>query len=104
MESRRAAGGDDRKQPAGAISSDFGSATVFVSTDNGLGLTDEVFRDRLCPEGPAILGLCDPLVGTPVVVNAGAIPVSGIDFALEGLLFADGFESGDASAWSTVVP
>ena len=82
--------------------------TYFVSTDNGQGLIDEVFDDLSCP-GSAYAGGCDPTTGTPVVVGEtgsdGAV-ASGIDFELrapEPAFFADGFESGDLSAWSLAV-
>ncbi len=72
----------------------------FVSTDNGLGATDQVWAEVQCPLGPAFLGLCDPLDGDTVSTGLGGL-VSGIDFELQGLpIFADGFESGDTSAWA----
>lgn len=78
--------------------------TYFVSTDNGLGATDEVWDDIPCPLGPAHQGLCDPTAGDPVLLPDFTSLVPGIDFALSGLeLFADGFESGDTSAWTSTV-
>lgn len=78
--------------------------TFFVSTDNGLGAVDEIWDDVPCPLGPAFEGLCDPTTGDPVVVPSFDALVPGIDFALSGVpIFTDGFESGDASAWSAVV-
>lgn len=72
----------------------------YLSTDNGLGAMDEVWLDVPCPLGPAYLGLCDPLDGDAVSVQYGDL-VSGVDFILARVpVFADGFESGDTSAWS----
>lgn len=81
-----------------------GSGTRYVTTDNGVGLQDEIWENRSCPAGPAILGLCDPLSGDAVNVDSQGPATSGIDFALEEPLFADGFESGGTGAWSIVVP
>lgn len=82
-----------------------GAGTFFVSTDNGLGAVDEVWDDVQCPLGPAIGGLCDPTTGDPVVVPDFDSLVTGIDFELSGVrIFADGFESGDLSAWPVAVP
>jgi hypothetical protein len=47
-------------------------------------------------------GTCEPEEGEPVAVIEDEI-TSGIDFVMSGLLFEDGFESGDASAWSVAV-
>ncbi len=79
--------------------------TYFVSTDNGRGFADEVYEDLLCLRGPAALGLCDPTQGTPIAIEEfGAQLVTGIDFVLDAAdIFRDGFESGDLSAWSSVV-
>jgi protocatechuate 3,4-dioxygenase beta subunit len=93
---------------SGAYQVGLSPGTYYVSTDNGLGLVDQVFDGVLCPLGPAFGGLCDPLAGTPVEVGAAdsADPpvATGIDFALGMTLFRDGFESGDLSAWSEVTP
>ncbi|MCP4655749.1 MAG: hypothetical protein GY856_10055 [bacterium] len=89
----------------GGYSLELGAGTYFVSTDNGLGLDDEVYDDLICPAGSCAAGLCDPTAGTPVVVTGlvGEM-MTGIDFVLEPLwLFGDGFESGDLSAWSSAV-
>jgi hypothetical protein len=78
------------------------SGTYFVSTDAGLEVIDEVWENVACPAGSAFAGLCDPTTGTPVAVGAVA---SRVDFALgPDRIFADGFESGDLSAWSEVMP
>lgn len=85
----------------GRYSQSLYSTTFFVSTDNGLGGLDEVYDDVPCPLGPAYDGLCDPTAGTPVAVDSSLPFVRGIDFSISGVpLFADGFESGDLSAWS----
>ncbi len=74
-----------------------------VSTDAGLGGIDELFDDLACPQGSAYAGLCDPLQGTLVEVTSG-LPATA-DFVLSvASLFADGFETGDLSAWSAVEP
>lgn len=82
--------------------------TYYISTDNGQGLVDEVWEDFPCP-GSAFGGGCDPTQGRAVslgsVGSANAV-VIGIDFELAPPpppFFADGFESGDTSAWSAVV-
>lgn len=84
----------------------FDAGTYFVSTDNGQGLLDEIFDDVPCPLGPAFEGLCDPLDGDPVVLPSFDSLVEDVDFQLTGspLIFADGFESGDVSAWSAALP
>ncbi len=84
----------------------FDAGTYFVSTDNGQGLLDEIFDDLPCPLGPAFEGLCDPLDGDPVVLASFDALVSDVDFQLTGspVIFADGFESGDVSAWSAALP
>jgi len=58
-----------------------------------------------CPDGSAFDGLCDPTTGDPVEVPE-ATTVTSIDFQLtpdRGRIFADGFESGDVSAWAAVM-
>lgn len=82
------------------------AGTYFVSTDNGQGFTDELFDDVACPLGPAFEGLCDPLDGDPVVLVTFDSLVDGVDFQLSDspVIFTDGFESGDVSAWSNAVP
>ena len=55
------------------------------------------FFDLLCFQG------CDVLDGTPISVLSGS-GTPDIDFALRVLLFADGFESGDTTAWSRQSP
>lgn len=81
------------------------SGTYHVATDNGFGGLDAVFRDRPCPDGPAFLGLCDPALGEPVTVASSGPATSGINFVLSvAPIFGDGFESGDTSAWTLVVP
>jgi len=90
---------------AGSYAVDLSSGTYYVSTDNGQGYVDEVYDGLRCPSGPAILGLCDPQAGDPVPVIGEEPVVTGIDFALaERLVFEDGFETGDTSAWSLQKP
>ena len=78
------------------------SGTYFVSTDNGAGLVDQVFDGISCPGGPAVSGGCDPTQGTPIVISSAA-PIATASFTLAGPIFADGFESGDTTAWTTTV-
>ena len=54
--------------------------------------------------GPASEGGCDPLTGNAIEVIGAEPGVAGIDFELGPTIFADGFESGDTSQWSTAVP
>lgn len=79
--------------------------TYYLSTDNGAGLTDEVWENLLCPTGSAYVGGCDPTQGDPITVgDPGPAVASGIAFSLGRDLFEDGFESGDTAAWTAVVP
>ncbi len=78
--------------------------TYTVSSDNDAGYDDQIYPGVPCPRGSAADGRCDPLVGVPITVeNAGPqMIVTGIDFELApagALIFGDGFESGDLSAW-----
>ena len=90
---------------AGTYFASLSEATYFASTGNGVGLVDLVYDGRRCP-GSAFAGACDPTAGTAIVVEdpvgvGDPGIVTGIDFALPAAdLFADGFESGDTSAWS----
>jgi hypothetical protein len=78
------------------VSGVLGQGTYFVRTSNTSGFLDEAFDDAFCASG------CDVTAGTPVPVPAG--PTTGpIDFTLlSDAIFADGVESGDFSAWTTV--
>lgn len=79
--------------------------SYFVSTDANLGTGDELWNNVSCPMGPASLGLCNPLLGTAVVVPLTGVTLAHADFELSILpIFADGFETGDVSAWSGSVP
>lgn len=69
----------------------------YVRSINFSGYADELYDDLPYDEST------DVTSGTPVYVTAGAATV-GINFALEEApLFADGFESGDLSAWSSSI-
>ncbi len=84
---------------------DPGTGTFFVSSDNGLGRQDEIWDDVPCPDGSAFNGLCDPLTGSPVILANYGDLAGGVDFELIVVeIFADGFESGDISAWSAAAP
>ncbi len=96
-------------RPSGAYYAGLEPGVYFVSTDAGNGTrADEIYDNLSCP-GPAFGGHCDPTAGHPVsVVESGSVGQPGvtadIDFALESsVIFADGFESGDVSAWSASV-
>ena len=61
------------------------------------------YHDQLWSGQPCD-GACDPTTGTPIAVITGN-DTPGIDFALEVIpLFADGFETGDLTAWSVAAP
>lgn len=67
--------------------------TYFVSTDNGYGLLDKVYRNVICVGGPAIQFFCDPTEGTPIEVTEGPV-VGGIDFSLGvDFIFGSNFEA-----------
>ncbi len=74
------------------------------STGNLQGLPDELWNDIPCRGGAASDGGCDPLAGDPLILVGAEPVVPGIDFELGPTIFADGFESGDVSAWSNAVP
>lgn len=57
----------------------------------------EVFDGYICPLG------CDETLGTPIPVSEGS-GTQDINFELVPLVFADGFESMDTSAWTKVHP
>ncbi|MEM1181215.1 MAG: carboxypeptidase-like regulatory domain-containing protein [Acidobacteriota bacterium] len=75
-----------------------GTGHYFVSA-SAVGYGRKLYESLPCPED------CDVTTGTPVDVIFDAETVD-IDFSLEGLdlLFADGFESGDTSAWTITLP
>lgn len=76
--------------------------TYYLSTDNSAGLSHELWKDISCPGGSAWSGACDPLDGTPVVIDPYS-PVQELTIILgeaQPPIFGDGFESGDLSAWS----
>ncbi len=75
------------------------AGTYFVLATDLQKEIGELYDDIPCPDL-----LCDPTTGTPVPVMDG-VATTGIDFDLPAtpLLFADGFESGDTSAWTTAV-
>lgn len=98
----------------GAAASDIGgrwriqlpAGSYYISTDNGPAYVDEIYNGVSCPAGPAYLGLCDPLGGTPVTVEDYEPATSGLSLDLAprvAALFGDGFESGGFGAWSQVL-
>ncbi|MEM1178069.1 MAG: carboxypeptidase regulatory-like domain-containing protein [Acidobacteriota bacterium] len=89
---------------AGSVTLGIDTGTYLLSTDAGDGFVNQLWQGVPCPDGPAFLGLCDLAPATPVdaITPSALEPVS---FVLEavGVLFGDGFESGDTSAWSALV-
>lgn len=79
--------------------------TYYVSTTTDGSYENEVFSNMACPLGPASNGDCDPTAGTPIGVTNGGGPILGVDFDLTptSMLFADGFESGNTTAWDNTV-
>jgi acetyltransferase-like isoleucine patch superfamily enzyme len=77
------------------------AGSYFVVTDSSW---SGAYRDQLYDGLDCHDWSCDILSGTPVVVGEQET-VSGIDFALypASFIFADDFEDGSASAWSSVV-
>lgn len=84
-----------------AFSDDSGAFSVsglpggsyFVFTHNYDNLIDELWDEIEC------IGDCDPTSGSEIAVSPVS-PVVGINFVLSSaLLFSDGFESGNISAW-----
>jgi hypothetical protein len=89
--------------PAGNYQATPPPGTYFLSTDSGMGAIEEVWNDVQCPQGPAFLGLCDPLTGTPVTVASWTSLTGGIDFTLDGVdIFVSSFEPADDNwfAWT----
>lgn len=73
----------------------------YVSTDNGQGLIDQVYGGVTCP-GPAYSQLCDPMSGTPLILESSGDLIENVDFTLmPGAVFDDGFESGNTCLWSS---
>ena len=84
----------------GRYSSALAPGEYFVTTFNLFGLLDELYDDLPCSKGGG--NGCDPTTGVPIQVLAETI-TGDIDFSLGFTLFADGFESGDTSSWSSTV-
>lgn len=81
------------------------SGSYYVTTDNGPLFVDEVWNEVSCPNGPAYLGLCNPLLGDTVAAPAGQPAPDLVVFDLESrtAVFRDGFESGHVGNWSQAV-
>ncbi len=75
--------GSTHTGPTGAFFDSLGPGTFFLSTDNHIDLLDEVYDDLPCPNGSAWRGRCDPMAGTPVVVEGP--PTEVLEIALEDL-------------------
>ncbi|MEO1366100.1 MAG: carboxypeptidase regulatory-like domain-containing protein, partial [Acidobacteriota bacterium] len=82
-----------------------GTGTYLLSTDAGAGFVDQLWQGVPCPDGPAFLDLCDLGPATPVIA-VDPSTLQEVSFVLEalGVIFSDGFESGDTSAWSAASP
>ena len=67
-------------------------------------LAERAYQDELYDDLPCDSG-CDVTSGAGVSVTIGET-TAGIHFALypESYIFADGFESGNTSGWSSTVP
>lgn len=91
---------------AGTYSVSLDPGVYVVATDNGAGFVNQIFDGHECPPGgSAFQGDCDPMTGDSVVV-AATENTANIDFRLRlaGILFINGFETGDTNAWSFVIP
>ena len=72
--------------------------TYYARTYSFEGYFEELYSEISCDPS------CTVTDGTPIAVTLGST-TGGIDFTLLGWsAFADGFESGDLSAWSRTVP
>jgi hypothetical protein len=87
---------------SGRYSAELSPSAYYVTTDNSMGWTNQIWSGVECPQGSAFDGGCAPELGDPVTVATGQVS-NGIDFTMGRLLFEDGFESGDTSAWSLAV-
>jgi hypothetical protein len=73
--------------------------TYYVSTDNSRGWINLIWGNVKCHQGSVHSGACEPELGDQVTVVAGKV-TTGIDFVVSSwIIFSDGFESGDTSAW-----
>jgi len=86
---------------AGTYVADVDEGSYVVATDNRDGWINQIWDGRQCAGGSAYNGDCDPMAGDVVVVAADRL-TEDIDFALGGggIVFVDGFESGDTAQWS----
>jgi hypothetical protein len=76
----------------------------YLSTDNNLGLTDQIYPSIPCPTGPAFSGACDPTTGTPIIVTQHQLTETTAMLLGPAILFQDSFETGDATRWSARAP
>jgi len=68
----------------------------YLTTDipTGMGLFNEVYNNRLCFDGPAIMDLCEPEIGDLIDVNSEGAPVPIMLIELHGdPVFTGGFEA-----------
>jgi len=70
--------------------------TYFVVAEDYARYGAQLYDGIPCTSG------CDVTLGVPVTVFSGET-TTGIDFTMSSSIFADGFESGDASVWSHTV-
>ncbi len=71
------------------------AGAYYATTTNTYGFDDELYQGLPCAGGS-----CDPTTGTPIVTVRDQTTFD-VDFTLgnELVIFANGFESGDTSAW-----
>jgi 5-hydroxyisourate hydrolase-like protein (transthyretin family) len=86
----------------GSYIAEIDEGSYYVSTDNAMGWNNLIWDEYQCQQGSAFDGGCEPELGNLVTVVADEV-TSGVDFAMSGVLFEDGFESGDVSAWSASI-
>ncbi len=66
-----------------------------ISTDvsSGLNLYNEVYNNQRCFEGPAVIDMCDPLIGEWLDLDTNATQPTIIEFKLDGdAIYQGGFE------------
>ncbi|MEE4273255.1 MAG: carboxypeptidase-like regulatory domain-containing protein [Thermoanaerobaculales bacterium] len=96
--------GGSLTSPAGTYVIDLDPGDYVVATDNPGAWINQIWDGIVCPTGSAYGGDCDPMTGGTVTVTYGELTES-VDFVLSPTfsVFADGFESGTTTAWSSTV-
>jgi hypothetical protein len=96
---------DSAEITGGFAIGDLFPGTYYLSSDTSeieFPYVDELYDDLSCHPGGAFNLACDPLDGLPVEVTGGDLTTGIVIELVPTLLFTDGFESGDVSAWSAV--